>query len=215
MSLPILYTFRRCPYAIRARMALLFNKQSFIVREVSLKNKPKDLLEISPKATVPVMLLADGSVIEESIHIMHWAFEKGEIANNHKMHENEILVIEQLISENDGPFKYILDRYKYPNRYPNEQNKNWQQQADKFLSKLEMFLQHNKYLFGNNIAIEDLAIMPFVRQFKMVDEDWFNGAPYPKVNEWLNSLIENDVFKKVMNKYEPWKTGDKKIIVTA
>lgn len=198
---------------MRARMALYLNKQEFIVREVDLKNKPEELITTSPKATVPVMVLPDGQVLEESVHIMHWAFERGDDNSKRRFRENEILVIEQLISENDGPFKYILDRYKYPNRYKTEEQRDWREESDKFLSKLEMFLTHNTYLFGDKPAIEDLAIMPFVRQFRSVDTEWFdNESPYPKVQLWLNNWLEDEIFTSVMKKYEPWQSSQDAVV---
>jgi glutathione S-transferase len=198
---------------MRARMALLLNKQPFIVREVDLKNKPEELLEISPKGTVPVMVLPDGSVLEESMHIMHWAFDQEEEINPRRFRENEILVIEQLISENDGPFKHILDRYKYPENYSDEPVRDWRQESDKFLGKLEMFLKHNTYLFGDKPAIEDLAIMPFVRQFRMVDTEWFDKeSSYNNTKVWLNNWLEDDVFTRVMDKYTPWQKNDEKMV---
>lgn len=203
---------------MRARMALFHNNHPFIVREVDLKNKPQEMLDISPKGTVPVMVLPDGIVLEESLHIMHWAFEHGETEKDRRYRENEILVIEQLISENDGPFKHILDRYKYPDRYPDEEQKTaeeWRQEADRFLGKLEMFLTHNTYLFGDMPDIEDLAIVPFVRQFKHVDADWFDKeAPYPQLKNWMDSLLESEVFTSVMEKYTPWQTDDEVLVCT-
>jgi glutathione S-transferase len=125
-------------------------------------------------------------------------------------------VIEQLISENDGPFKHILDRYKYPDRYQDEPSKDWRAEADRFLGKLETFLEHNPYLFGDKMAIEDLAIMPFIRQFRIADPRWFDEkSPYKNTKKWLNKIMEHDVFTSVMEKYQPWQKGDEVTVFSA
>jgi|688.fasta_scaffold22095_7 glutathione S-transferase len=216
--LPILYSFIRCPYAIRARLALCCAKTVYELREVRLKDKPVSLLEYSPKGTVPVLILPDRTVIEQSLDIMFWALEKNNTKQNSQYTNQPLLSLsgkdkeyaDYLIKENDGNFKYALDRYKYPNRYANDENQNstsleWRNEAEKFLKELENQLNPHAYLFGDQLSYADLALMPFVRQFAKVDPEWFCNSPYKQLNNWLNKIEQSDLFETVIRKYEPWK----------
>ena len=204
MMLPILYSYRRCPYAMRARIALKIAAIAVEVREISLRAKPAHMLQVSPKATVPVLVLPDGSVIEESIEIMLFAFKTHALgaalyqANSHAG-------VVALILQNDTGFKQSLDAYKYPERFPTQSQLVYRQQGEVFLRQLENLLQQNTYLFDAIPTFADYAIFPFVRQFAAVDSAWFGGfnkdsANYPKLRTWLKSLVESDLFKSVMEK---------------
>ena len=197
--LPILYSYRRCPYAMRARMALKLAEVAVEIREISLREKPAHMLQVSPKATVPVLVLSDGSVIEESIEIMLFALKTHPLAGN--IHAGVVA----LILQNDTDFKQALDAYKYPERFPTQSQLVYRQQGEVFLRQMENLLQQNTYLFDATPTFADYAIFPFVRQFSAVDVVWFDGfnqdsANYPKLRTWLKSLVESDLFKSVMKK---------------
>lgn len=197
---PILYSFRRCPYAMRARLALYHAKISHEHREVDLKNKCKELLIISPKGTVPVLLLSDGKVLEQSLDIMVWALQSALSSKD-----------QELIKENDDSFKIALDRYKYPNRYDEQKSIDYREECLKFINKVENML--TPYLSGNQPGLTDMALFPFIRQFVHVDEDWFKKAHYPKLKEWLLYFNSSKLFDHLMIKYEIWLPDDEPIII--
>ena len=208
--LPRLYSFRRCPYAMRARLALLFAELPVELREIVLKNKPSQMLAISPKGTVPVLQLPEGRVIEESRDIMIWALE-----HNDKQGLLDAKLIKQandLLDKNDHEFKHWLDHYKYADRYPEMSQAEYQERGEVFLQSLEALLNKNAYLLGDSISIADIGIMPFVRQFAHVDRDVFYGLPYPKLQSWLQDWLEHPLFKQAMTKFDPWQEGDEVII---
>lgn len=194
---PLLYSFRRCPYAIRARLAIAVSKVSVNVREVDLKAKPEHLLLLSPKGTVPVLELADGGVIDESLDIMLWAFQQHDPLGMLPDFSNEARA---LIERNDNEFKYALDRYKYPERYPEFSMPHYRMQAEIFLRELNTRLDESTFLFGNKAGIADLALLPFVRQFARVDNAWFEVSPYASLRRWLNTWLASDAFIRVMQK---------------
>lgn len=203
--LPILYSFRRCPYAIRARMAIAYASITLEMREVALANKPAAMLAISPKGTVPVLQLSD-RVIDESIEVMRWALSQSDP-------ENWLAVDTQqeqstLIEENDNEFKGWLDKYKYWGRYPEQSQQDYRIKAENFLSALELRLQQNSYLLGDNICMADIAIFPFIRQFAFVDKSWFDDADYPLVQRWLNQFLQSKLFEQVMEKHALWQQPD-------
>ena len=204
---PILYSFRRCPYAMRARLALAVSGQRCALREVILRNKPAEMTLISPKGTVPVMLLPNGQIIEESLEIMHWALNKsdpeGWLAPLDQEREN----IDSLIAENDGSFKNNLDRYKYPTRYDISDALHYRSQGEKFLKKLDSILLETQHLSGNNFTFADAAIVPFIRQFANNDRQWFDALDLSGIQTWLQTILESDRFLKVMFKYPVWESG--------
>lgn len=208
---PILYSFRRCPYAIRARLAIASAQHVVELREVELKNKPKELRSASSKATVPVLVLGNERVIDESLDIMLWALQQNDPEN---WLENDWLTqTKALIDWNDGEFKYYLDRYKYADRYPEYTQNDYRQSSERFLADLEQRLQHHPYLCGDHFSLADAAILPFIRQFAAVDSIWFYSAPYQSVLRWLNAFVDSDRFKAVMSKYEPWKPDGKTVFL--
>ena len=212
-DLPILYSFRRCPYAIRARLAIAFAQQCVELREVVLKDKPAQMVAISPKATVPVLQLSDGNVIDESRDVMRWALQ---LNDPESLLANEsCAATNALLEDNDGPFKHWLDRYKYADRYPEHSAQYYRDQGEIFLHKLELRLQANAFLCANQVRFADIAIMPFVRQFAMVDKQWFDQAPYPALQIWLERWLTCDEFTQIMKKYRPWSPGHERILFPA
>ncbi len=196
--LPILYSYRRCPYAMRARMALSYAGIPVEIREISLKQKPAHMLQVSPKGTVPVLVLPDGQVIEQSLEIMHWALQQHD-ADGWLSADPQYAAL--LIAENDGAFKQHLDRYKYAIRFPEHSAEHYRAQGELFLAKLEQRLQQSAFLVGDAISLADIAIFPFIRQFAAVDHDWFESTGYIKLQSWLQHLVESALFKRVMVKY--------------
>lgn len=198
MRLPILYSYRRCPYAMRARMALEHVGITVEIREISLREKPQHLVALSPKATVPVLVLPDGKVIDESLDIMTWALShKGDDA----WLEIDIEAAKRLVLENDGQFKKALDAYKYAERNPEKTQVEHRADGEIFLYQLETLLQQNEGLFGVLPTFADIAIFPFIRQFRGVDSAWFEASPYPKLAAWLNTLMESNLFISIMKKH--------------
>ena len=197
---PILYTFRRCPYAIRARIALSYAGVKFEVREVDLKDKPQILLSISPKGTVPVLQLSADRVIEESLDIMLWTIDQydpeGWLDPNHQQD------IFNLINETDIDFKSNLDDYKYAE---NPMKKcEALRRCEVFLESIEQRLCKHHFLFSDDMSLADVAIFPFVRQFSKVSDLWFEGPHFERVKQWLEYFSESELFKKAMNKYPVW-----------
>lgn len=198
---PILYSYRRCPYAMRARMALKYSGIEFEHREIELRNKPQSMLLASPKGTVPV-LCVNGLVIDQSIDIMRWALAQSDPAGWLNVEDS---LSQQWIEKNDGPFKLLLDQYKYPNRFPDLQQSDTLDSACKLmLEPLEVALQSNPYLMANHLSWVDVAIFPFIRQFSMVDLQKFEELPFPKTKQWLNQFLESELFQSVMQKYPSW-----------
>lgn len=199
---PILYSFRRCPYAMRARMALRLAGIEWEHREVNLKDKPQAMLAISPKGTVPVLELPDGSILEESLDILIWALEQKNLAGILSPQRLDML---ELIRESDTDFKSDLDRYKYPTRYDDVTDPMvHREKCEAFLGKLDSLLQNQKYLFGDDLTFADIAIFPFIRQFSRVEEEWFYSLPYSALQRWLTELIESEVFLSIMDKHDFW-----------
>lgn len=208
MKYPILYSFRRCPYAMRARLALAASGIKTKLREVVLKDKPEQLLAISPKATVPVLQTETGRVIDESIDIMRWALDKRDPLNWYQtLNRHQQIQCDELIANNDSEFKYYLDRYKYADRYPEYPEQYYREQGEKTLQKLESLLAENGCLLTNTWTLADIALLPFIRQFAFVDKDWFEQSPYPLVRDWLSEFLHSDLFASVMMKYEQWQEG--------
>ena len=195
MANPVLYTFRRCPYAIRARLAIAVSAVGVEMHEVDLRNKPPSMLACSPKGTVPVLLMADGGVIDESLEIMRWALT---IRDPRGWLDTDSAAAHALIAHNDGAFKRDLDRYKYAGRFPQHPAAQYRAQAEAFLNDLESRLGHHAGLVSDQIGFADVAILPFVRQFAHVDKSWFYAAPYPHLIKWLDRQLASDLFTSVM-----------------
>lgn len=209
-ALHCLYSFRRCPYAMRARLGLLFAELQVELREIILKNKPAQMLAISPKGTVPVLQLFEGVVIEESREIMVWALEQ---QDPQKLLDTKVLQqANALIEQNDNEFKHWLDRYKYADRHPDMSQAEYRQRGESFLQVLEELLAKNRFLLGYNETLADIGIMPFVRQFAHVDRDVFYKLPYPKLQQWLTHWLEHPFFLQAMTKFQPWQEGDELVV---
>lgn len=201
----VLYSYRRCPYAIRARMALAYANISIEVREISLKEKPISMLSISPKGTVPV-LHSGNLVIEQSIDIMKWALQQSDPNDWYGAAVQES--VDQLIEKNDDHFKQLLDRYKYPDRdfrgMQLSAKEALQTAIEIFIEPFDKRLESQQFLLGNKVTLADIAIFPFIRQFSMVDFAWFDAASFPSLKRWLNQHIESPLFLGVMQKYPTW-----------
>lgn len=211
MTHPILYSFRRCPYAMRARLALLASKTPVTLREVVLRDKPPEMLEASPKGTVPVLILSDGKILEESLDIMKWAIQKFDEEGWKSFSEVELAQMDALIVESDGPFKAALDAYKYASRDETVEPSAERETGAAFMRKLNSMLKGNAYLFGDRFSFADAALLPFVRQFAHVDREWFWSQDWPETIRWLEAFLESARFKAIMSKYPQWKTGDEGI----
>ena len=208
MADPVLYSFRRCPYAMRARMALLSSGVVCELREVALRSKPAAMLAISPKGTVPVLQLPDGQVLEQSLDIMLWALQRHDpenwLAASDTLHAEQLT----LIGECDGAFKAHLDRYKYPNRYDLPDGLAHRAQGSVFLAELDGKLAGTSFLAGSTWGLPDAAIAPFVRQWAHTDPAWFSAQPWPALQAWINAWESSDSFETLMHKYAPWRAGN-------
>ena len=198
MSLPILYSFRRCPYAIRARLALLHSRSKVELREVVLRDRPLSLLEYSPKGTVPVLVLPNGEILEESMDIMLWCISEDMLIGDWK----------ELVELNDNEFKGNLDRYKYPDRFDDVTSMEFHR--NKCLEILNSFNQRldGGFLMGNGLSIADLVLVPFIRQFANTDRGWFEQQDIPNVKRWMNGILQSELFISSMTKYDQWHEGD-------
>ena len=209
-NLPILYSFRRCPYAMRARMAIHISGQRCELREVLLRDKPPSMLEYSAKGTVPVLILQDGKVIDESLDVIDWALNLNDPDDWQRSKDKE--KTKELIKINDGEFKYHLDRYKYSKRYDNEDPEFHRKKCLKFIESINNELNNSKYIFDDNISYADIVLLPFIRQFRIADIEWFDSLPYDNLKRWLSSFLGSSLLNSIMKKYDLWKEGDKSIV---
>jgi glutathione S-transferase len=198
---PILYSFRRCPYAMRARLAIKVSGVAVELREVVLRDKPAAMLEVSPKGTVPVLVIEKKQVIDESLDIMLWALERRDPEGWLAPDMGDML---GLIAECDGPFKHHLDRFKYATRYEGANPLEHRAGAEEFLKRLEARLAQNPWLFAQKASLADYAILPFVRQFAGAAGGRWETAPYPHVRAWLDGFTSSDFFRSIMKKYPQW-----------
>jgi len=210
-ALPVLYSFRRCPYAMRARLALAVSGMACELREVVLKAKPAELLAASPKASVPVLVLANGEVIDQSLDIMRWALEHSDPGQWLPKTPQAAQVL-AIIEDCEQTFKPHLDRYKYPGRYAGADPLFHRTAAAAWLSGLEPQLAGTGWLFGAQAGLADMAIAPFVRQFAQTDTDWFESQDWPGLRNWLNTIVSCALFDSVMHKYPPWQSGASAVV---
>lgn len=197
---PLLFTFRRCPFAIRARLAIKVSGVEVDQQEVSLRAKPKEMLECSPKGTVPVLKFADGSVLEQSLDIMQWALS---IHDPERWLDPDQAVMNEvmsLIKQNDESFKPALDLYKYAVRFPEHSEAYYREQAEPFLAVLDAHLSKDGYLLAGRYTLADMAIFPFIRQFSNVNPDWFYASRYHHLIAWLDRLTGSELFQNIMQK---------------
>ena len=204
MKYPILYSFKRCPYAMRARMALQLTNIKCEIREVRLNNKPKHMLEVSPKGTVPVLILNDRT-IEESMEVIDWALNQKNVFEGN-LKENQIKISNDLIERFDDKFKYHLDRYKYASRYGDVDEIHHRKKCEKILLEIEDIISDEEWFFGKKINKLDISILPFIRQFRIADPDWFdNHKGLTKVKNYLHNILASNLLKDVMINYDVWK----------
>jgi len=206
-TLPILWTFRRCPYAMRARLAIRSSGQKVALREILLKDKPAPFLAASPKATVPVV--QDGDiVIEQSREVMLWALGRNDPEGWLDMPQEG----HALIDTSDGPFKTALDHTKYAVRFPDRDEAEERAKAMVFLTELNDRLTQSRFLMGSRRSLADMAILPFVRQFANTDRDWFNAQGLGPLTSWLDDFLASDRFRAIMTKYPPWQNGQDQVL---
>ncbi|QQX78603.1 glutathione S-transferase [Shewanella sp. KX20019] len=213
MTLPTLYSFRRCPYAMRARLGLVLANKTVSLREIVLRHKPEAMLLASPKGTVPVLILPNGEVIEESIEIMSWALAQNDpndllLTAASNKHESA----KALIDYNDQIFKGWLDKYKYADRHPEYSQQYYREQGEVFIAQLENLLSKHPQLLGTTPSIADYAIYPFIRQFAHVDKVWFEQSAYKNVQLWLADHLQSDEFITIMKKYPTWLESEQSFV---
>ena len=206
---PVLYSYRRCPYAMRARISIYLSGIQVEQREIVFWDKPESMLSASPKGTVPVLILPDGEVIDESRDIMLWAFQNALQSQQAcsdwlPTHEEQCKEMNSWIDENDTEFKAWLDKYKYADRFPEHSQEVYRQAGERFLQKIEATLAVQPYLLGNLLTMADIGVFPFVRQFVNVDKTWFAQADYPQLKLWLNGLLESSFFSAIMKNRPVW-----------
>ena len=213
VDLPVLYSFRRCPYAMRARMAVSYSDVAVELREVVLRDMPASLLACSPKGTVPVLVLPGGAVLEESRDIIDWALANSDPDGwlpdpGDAPGEQARLLVDCC----DTSFKQQLDHYKYAEQYPQHSADYYRLQGQVFLGQLEQRLEKHDWLCGDRMTVADVSVFPFVRQFANVDRAWFDQTAYRRLQAWLDRLLGSQLFTCVMAKYPPWREGDLPVV---
>ncbi len=209
---PILYTFRRCPYAMRARFVLRHSHKKIELREIKLQKKPKDFLNTSPKGTVPVLALSKKKVLDQSLDIMMWCLQSSDNSKINDLKNNLPNNLLDQIKDLDNEFKTNLDKYKYPNRFKDNDKNLSRDNNLTFLKKLNENLKNSIFLNSNKIGLLDYAIFPFIRQFRNVDIEWFENLNLSFLNSWYLSIVESKAFFDIMKKYKVWDAEDKPII---
>ena len=209
-DLPVLYSFRRCPYAMRSRLALYVSGMVYEHREVVLKSKPAHLLALSPKGTVPVLWLhgtAGSKVLEQSMDIMFWALHQNDPLDWLPASNAGKADAVALIAHNDGPFKQQLDRYKYPNRSGLKSGVADRDEAAVWLHTLDARLRAQPFLAGEHFGLADAAVAPFVRQYAHTDLTWFAAQPWTSLSKWLADFEASELFAATMHKHAPWQAS--------
>ena len=201
---PIFWSFRRCPYAMRARLAIAASGQKVQLREILLRDKPADFLATSPKGTVPVLKLENGQVIDESRDIMFWALGQNDPENWLAVWRQNPALAMVFLDRLDGAFKHDLDRYKYASRYNRDAGSAHRDSGGTFLMELDQDLQQTGALSGPQLGLLDFASLPFVRQFRIADPDWFDDQSWPHLHAWLGGFLDSARFRLVMQKYPQW-----------
>ena len=210
MKYPILYSFKRCPYAMRARMALQLAGIKCEIREVRLNNKPDHMLEVSPKGTVPVLVLED-KVIDESNDIINWVLDDHNIFDENITIE-QLNLTEDLIKLYDEEFKFHLDRYKYATRYENSDTEHHRSKCLEMLVSLEKIVHDSNWIFGDDISKLDISIFPFIRQFRIANPEWFDSQEdINKIKKMLMSFLESELFKDIMHVYDVWQVNSEPV----
>lgn len=212
-KLPVLYSLQHCPYAMRARIAIFRSKQAVLIRAIKLNNKPPEMLALSTKGTVPMLVLSDGTVIEESLDIMLQVLKDSDpdhlLTAQGQLPLTEIITI---IEEFEQHFFVAVEAYKCAKRYQETNIVECRQACEVYLQKLEDRLSKHAFLTSEREGLLDIALMPFVRQFSKVERQWYQQSPYPKLRAWLNSYLQSPMFTKVMAKHELWVDGHRDIL---
>jgi glutathione S-transferase len=215
MKTPTLYSLQHCPFAMRARLALLMAKQDVLLRAIVTKDKPREILKISPKGTVPILIFDDGTLIDESLDIMKWALKQNDPKDLLYKDQPELYFqMLELIEVCDTNFRKDLSAYKHGSRYHLPQEVEQREACEEFIKNLESRLKINDYLFGNHISLADLAILPNVRQFVNVDRKWFRETNYPYFTKWIQALMQSLLFGKAMRKYPLWNEANEEFLFT-
>tara|TARA_B100000427_G_scaffold326880_1_gene336367 strand:+ start:1421 stop:2011 length:591 start_codon:yes stop_codon:yes gene_type:complete len=191
---------------MRARMAIYTSQQKCEIREVLLKDKPPSMLGYSSKGTVPVLVLQSGNVIDESLDVIDWALDINDPYNWKRSKDSK--KTKELIEINDGDFKFHLDRYKYSKRYENEDPNFHREKCLTFIKMINEELKDSKYIYDNEISYIDISLLPFIRQFRIADNEWFDELPYENVKSWLSKFLDSSLLNSIMKKYDLWKEGD-------
>ena len=204
-DLPIIYSLRNCPFAMRARIAIYKSQQPVLLRDLVLSDKPAEMLTASPKGTVPVLVTPNGTVIEESFEIMLWALSMSDpddllFTGDEKMLDKMLALIYLFDSE----FKGDLENYKCAKRYSETNIIECREACEVYIAQLERLLTEHKYLMADRESLADIALLPFIRQFARVERQWYLHSPYPHVRQWLNNYLQSKMFSKVMAKHELW-----------
>ncbi|OEF25617.1 glutathione S-transferase [Vibrio rumoiensis] len=214
--LPILYSLRNCPFAMRARLAIYRSQLPVLLRDIVLSDKPAEMLTASPKGTVPVVVTRNGTVIEESIEVMLWALSESD-PNDLLMSDDEHMLddMRQLIFQFDDEFKPCLEQYRAAKRYHEPNLVECRQTCERYLSLLEQRLSQHSFLMSERESLADLALVPFIRQFARVERQWYLQSPYPNVRQWLNGYLQSKMFSKVMAKHELWLVNRNDVLLNA
>ena len=215
MNVPILYSLQHCPFAMRARMALLMSKQDVMLRAIVTKDKPREMLKISPKGTVPILIFEDGKVIDESLDIMLWALKRNDPENLlYSDQPEQFNQMESLINICDTDFRKNLSLYKHGSRYHLPEEVQLRENCEIFIKVIEQLLATNNFLFGSKLSIADLAVLPNLRQFVNVDRKWFRQTNYPYFKKWIANLMQSLLFTKTMRKYPLWNEQNEEFLFT-
>ncbi|MGO2498533.1 MAG: glutathione S-transferase [Vibrio litoralis] len=211
---PVLYSLRNCPFAMRARMAIYRSQVPVLLRDIVLSDKPPEMLEVSPKGTVPVVVTSCGTVIEESAEVMLWALSENDpedllLSTNPDMLDS----MHGLIHQFDTEFKPCLEAYRAAKRYHEPNLVECRQACEKYLCELEVRLTQHSFLMADQESLADLALLPFIRQFARVERQWYLQSPYPKLRQWLNQYLQSKMFSKVMTKHELWLVNRRDILM--
>ena len=207
LNTPILYGFRNCPYCIRVHMALKYAKLKIIFRDVELNDLPAEALAISSHATVPSLLISENEYLDESWDIVKWAAQQNDPDNWLGENHEYLNDAEMLVETNDYSFKEDLDHYKSADSHPEYPMEYYRQRGEEFLEELNDMLEKNHFLLAPHVTIADIAVFPFIREFAMVDKDWFDKAPYQKLQRWLDFILDTEWFREAIKKHETWQPG--------
>jgi glutathione S-transferase len=208
MTLPILYSLRHCPFAMRARLAIFKSKEAVELRDVKLTNKPVAMLSASPKGTVPILVVAPSHVIDESLDVMLWSLGKSD-PDNLLCNLPDLLAFINLY---DSEFKPCIERYKAAKRYHEANLIDCRQACEVHIQDLEKRLSEHAYIFGEQESLADIAILPFIRQFAKVERQWYVQSSYVNVKRWLNTYLQSSMFNKVMTQYSLWEEGSEVVV---